>query len=127
MLNPVVSFLLYFVELLISYVVFSYVSERKLGIVIVFAIGLIIYEFGALINLAFNNTVWLNSIYTVFSTFLFAVVCFRIKVRTAAVYAILMIIFSGAFEFATIFAISTVAGAEITDYNSSPALLLMEI
>lgn len=127
MLNTIVSFVLYLFEMLIAYIVFSFASERKRNTFITFLIGFIIFEFGSVINLIGANTIWINSIYTVFSTLIFAVSCFNIKLISAAVYAVLMTIFSGAFEFATIFAVSAIAGAGVKDYNSDVSLLLMEI
>lgn len=112
--------------MLISYIVFSSVSDRKYRMATIFILGLLIFEGGAVINLLFSNTIWINSIYTVVSTYLFAILFFHIKYGLAAVYVVLMSIFSAAFEFATIFAVSVVAGMEIADYSSSQSLLLMQ-
>lgn len=127
MLNAAVSVLLYFFELLVAYIVFSSRGERKRNTVITFAVGLVLFECGALINIVFDNTVWINSIYTLLSTFSFAVICFSIKPAAAAVYTVLMAIFSSSLEFTAIFAVSAIAGAEITDYNFNKSLLLLEI
>lgn len=126
MLGAAVSFLIYFLEMLISYIVFSFASEQKKSVAITFLLGLLIYESGALVNLAASNTVWLNFLYTMVINFVFAVSCFHIKYKAAAVYAVLMNIFSVTFEFATIFSVSAISGMEITGYNSNISLLLME-
>lgn len=112
--------------MLISYIVFSFASERKKSVAITFLLGLLIYESGALVNLAASNTVWLNFLYTMVINFVFAVSCFHIKYKAAAVYAVLMNTFSVAFEFATIFSVSAISGMEMTGYNSNISLLLME-
>ena len=126
MLNYAASFIVYFFEMLISYIVFSYISDKKKPTVIIFIFGLIIFEFGAAINIIFSNTVWINSIYTFTSTLIFAILCFHIRYSVAVVYVILMCIFSAALEFATIFVISALSGASITGYNYDQSLLLME-
>jgi len=126
MLNSPVSFVVYFFDMLISYVVFSFVSERKRTVFVALLIGLLIYGSGALLNLAFANTVWLNFLYAMVLNYAFAISCFHIEIKAASVYAVLINIISVAFEFATIFAFSALTGAEITDYNSNLPLLLME-
>ncbi len=126
MLSFAASSLVYFFEMLISYIVFSSISDRKRHKATVFIIGLVIFEFGAVINTICSNTVWINSIYTVASTFVFAILCFHVRYGAAAIYVILMSIFSAALEFATIFAISALSGVEITGYNLDQSLLLME-
>lgn len=126
MLNIFSSLVVYLIEMLIAYIVFSYVSSRKRPFVIVLLIGIIIFGSGATVNYVFSNTVWLNVIYTVTIIFLFAISCFRINVRTAALYAFLMTVLSLAFEFATIFIISALAGGEVTDYNSDFLILVIE-
>jgi len=126
MSNFTLYFIVYLFEMLISYIVFSTVSERKHNVFTILAIGLLVFEGGAIINILFSNTIWVNSIYTVLSTYLFAVLFFHIKYRSAAVYVILMSIFSAAFEFATIFAVSVVTGMKIADYDSNLSLLLMQ-
>ena len=85
MLNYAASFIVYFFEMLISYIVFSYISDKKKPTVIIFIFGLIIFEFGAAINIIFPNTVWINSIYTFTSTLIFAILCFHIRYSVAVV------------------------------------------
>lgn len=126
MLNTAVSFFIYSLEMLISYIVFSFASDRRRSVPVTFLLGLAIYESGALLNLATANTVWVNFLYTMLINFTFAASCFHIKFRAAIVYAVLMNVFSVTFEFATIFAVSAMAGMKITDYNSNLSLLLME-
>lgn len=126
MLNLVVYAIVYFLEMLISYIVFSTVSDKKKTTFCIFLIGFFIYESGAIINFICHNTIWVNSIYTLSSMFAFAVICFQIKYKSAAVYVILMSIFSAALEFATIFVVSVLAGTDITEYNSNLSLLLIE-
>ena len=126
MLNIFASLAVYMIEMLIAYIVFSYVSVQKRPFVFVLLIGIIIFGSGAAINYIFANTVWLNVLYTVIINFLFAFCCFQIRVRTAALYAFMMTVLSLAFEFATIFIVSALAGGEVTDYNSDFLILVIE-
>lgn len=126
MFNFAVSSLVYFFEMLINYIVFSAFGERKHSAAITLTVGLFLYELGAVINLVGANTIWINSLFFIFSTLLFAVFFFHIPLRPAAVYTVLMNIFVAALEFATIFAVSVFCGVEVTDYKVDQSLLLME-
>ena len=126
MLNFAASSLVYFFELLIAYLVFSCISDKKHSFTFIFLIGFLLYESGALLNLLTANTVWVNFLYTMVLNFCFAISCFHIRFSSAIIYAILMNIFSVSFEFATIFAVSAISGDGITEYNFDLSLLLME-
>ena len=82
-----------------------------------------VFGFGAVVNVLFANTVWINSLYTLFMVFLFAVLCFRIRLRTAAACSVLMGVLSLAFEFVTLFALSALFGTELTAYNDDILVL----
>lgn len=112
--------------MLIAYLVFSCISDKKYNSTFIFLIGFLIYESGALLNLLTANTVWVNFLYTMVLNFCFAISCFHIRFSSAIIYAILMNIFSVSFEFATIFAVSAISGNKITEYNFDQSLLLME-
>ena len=126
MLSLAFSTIVYLIEMLIAYIVFSYTCEKKQRPIIVFLIGAAIFISGAVVNIVFTNTVWLNAVYTLFVIFFFAQLCFEIPTKTAALYAFLMSVFSVAFEFATIFIVSAIAGTRITDYNINLLLLVLE-
>ena len=126
MLNLTASIIVYIIEMLIAYIVFTYIGDRKHSVLLTFLIGAIIFGSGALVNHLFSNTVWINVLFTLLITFLFAVSGFQIKVRPAAVYAALMTVLSLALEFATIFFVSGIAGTGVTDYNSNFLVLVIE-
>jgi len=125
-LNTTVSLIVYFFEMLIAYIVFSFAGERRRSMFITFLLGLVIYESAAVVNLVFNNTIWINFIYVFFTNYLFVRSCFAVSRRKAIVFTVLINIISITIEFATIFAVSALAGAGITDYNTNFSLLLME-
>lgn len=121
-----VSLVIYLIEMLISYIVFSYVSCRKQSAPIVLVIGALIFGSGAVVNNFFSNTVWLNFLYTMIMNYAFAVICFHIRYRTAIVYSVLMNVLSVAFEFTTIFLVSLTSHSELTEYNNDLTVLAVE-
>ena len=126
MLNLSTSLVVYLIEMLIAYIIFSYVSDKKHTNAVILLLGTAIFGSGAVVNYLFSNTVWINVLYTLIINFLFAVVCFQIKVRAAAIYSALMVVLSLAFEFATIFFVSAIADANVTEYNSDFLMLAIE-
>ena len=126
MLSFPVSLVIYLIEMLISYIVFSYVSYRKRSALVVLVIGGLIFGSGSVVNYIFSNTVWLNFLYTMIMNYSFAVICFHIRYRTAIVYSVLMNVLSVAFEFATIFLVSLKTNSELTEYNNDLTVLAVE-
>ena len=125
MLSFSASLIVYLIEMLIAYSVFSVLSERRVPIPAVFLIGAGVFGSGAVVNVLFANTVWINALYTLFMVFLFAVLCFRIRLRTAAACSVLMDVLSLAFEFITLFAVSALFGTDLTAYNEDALVLVI--
>ncbi len=126
MLNTVSSFMIYFLEMLISYIFFSRIADKKLSYLKCIAVGALLFETGAIVNLLFNNTVWINASVFLLINVAFAMLCFRMKMQKVIFYSALLVIFSTALEFATIFIISILFNAEITDYNNDNVLLFID-
>ena len=55
MTNPAIAFSIYFLEMLIAYIFFSRISERKHSVTVSFGIGALIFGIGAAISLFFKN------------------------------------------------------------------------
>lgn len=126
MLNFISAFIVYFLEMLISYVFFSEIADRKMSPTKCTFIGILFFETGAVINLIFANTIWINTSVFLLINITFVLLCFRIKTQKAIFYSALLVIFSTALEFATIFIISVISNSDINDYNSNFYLLLIE-
>ena len=120
------SISVYLLEMLIAYVVFSYLGERRLPLFLCLLDGTALFGSGAAVNLLFSNTVWINGVYSTVITFLFGWLCFRLSLRQALLYALLMDLLSIAFESATIFLVSALRGVEMTRYISDLATLILE-
>ena len=127
MVNSCIPFIIYLFEMLIAYVTLTYISPRRKNAKLTLLIGIILFESGALINLLCSNTIWINSICILCITLIFALICFQLNFRTAALYTVLMTVFLVATEFITIFAVSALTDKGLTDYNSNRSLLLIEV
>ena len=77
MLNPVVSFSIYFLEMLISYLFFSRVSDRKGPPWRILLIGALCFGAASAANLLYANTVWINLISFCLVNLVFGLLCFR--------------------------------------------------
>lgn len=126
MLNPLVSCSVYAFEMLIIYVFFSRISERKITALKTFLIGILLFEAGSGINLLFQNNLWINTAASIAIRFLFCVLCFDVKPVLAACYSVVLVVLNFALELIAVFVISAITGTETIDYNSNLALLILE-
>lgn len=119
--------LTYFMSMLISYSFFSQIGDRKQKEFYCLLIGLLLFESGALVDIVFANTIWLNAIYLALINILFGLWCFRIKLSKIIFYSVLLDIFTGALEFITIFLISVITETESNVYLEKINFLIMDI
>lgn len=127
MLNPVVACLVYFFEMLISYLFFSKVAERRGLPLQCWLIGLLCFDSAAVANLLSDNTVWVNLISFCLANFTFAVLCFHMKPSTAVFYSFILTALMSALEIMVIFVTSVLRGSDATNYNSDVILLVLYI
>ena len=116
-----------FLEMLVSYIFFSQIGERKMHYHLVALIGTIIFETGAFFNIFLSNLVWFNVLYFLIINFLFAVICFKIKISRAFFYSILLDAFSNALEFISIFIISAFTGTKTTEYLNNILFFVLDV
>lgn len=126
MLNPLVSCSVYAFEMLIIYVFFSRISERKTTALKTFLIGILLFEAGSGINLLFQNNLWINTAVSIAIRFLFCVLCFDVKPVLAGCYSVVLVVLNFALELISVLIISAITGTETIDYNSNLALLILE-
>ena len=88
MLNFSGALIVYTVEMLIAYIVFSYIAVRRYCAPIVFLIGSILFTSGALVNMLFSNSPWVNVGYTFLINFSFSSICFHLNFRSAVIYSL---------------------------------------
>ncbi len=126
MLNPLVSCSVYAFEMLIIYVFFSRISERKTTSMKTFLIGILLFEVGSAINLLFQNNLWINTAASITIRILFCILCFDVRPVLAACYSVVLVVLNFALELISVLVISAVTGTETIDYNSNLALLILE-
>ncbi|MBQ3330000.1 MAG: sensor histidine kinase [Ruminococcus sp.] len=126
MLHFIPALSVFLLEMLIAYIAFSYLGERRFSVPLTVLIGAALFASGAAVNLLFANTFWINAFYSAVINFLFAFFCFRLALRPALLYAVLMDLLSIAFESATIFLVSALKGVTMTHYNSDLTTLAIE-
>ena len=127
MLNPVVSLLVYFFEMLISYLFFSRVAERRMSSLNCWLVGILCFESAAAANLLFSNTVWINLISFCAANIIFALCCFHIEPGIAIFYSFILTALMSALEIISIFVISALRETRTTSYNSDVILLALDV
>lgn len=127
MLNPVVSFFVYFLEMLISYLFFSGVTDRRGKPWKVLLLGTLFFEIASMANLFFRNTGWLNLLIFCLVNLIFSKLCFAIKMRTAVFYTLILAALMTALEVVVIFVLSAFWGKNVTEYNDNLPLLILVI
>lgn len=126
MLNPWVSFLVYWAELLIASVYFSGIFERRYAAWKCFLAGLALYSSASALNLVFGNNTTVNLLTSFLVPTFFSLCCYRGTAFQRIFYALIFALVSGALETLTVSLGASITGNALLDYNSSPALLLME-
>lgn len=126
MLTNMIFAVIYFIEMIISYIFFSRVADAKLKFAKCLIIGTALFEVGILINHIFLNPVLWNSLFTVIVNAVFALTCFKIKPQKAFFYSFLLFIFAAAFEFSTAYFISSLTKIDVNAYTDMPMILIIE-
>lgn len=116
----------YFIEMLISYNFFSQMATKKKDEKICILIGTLLFEFGAFIDIVFENIILLNVVCFFLINLLFVIYSFNIKLSRVIFYSIILNVFMTALEFVTIFIISLITKNETTAYINNISILLIE-
>lgn len=117
----------YFLEMLIAYIFFSQIGDKKVKTIYSFVIGTAIFETGALFNIVLSNIVWFNVIYFFIINSVFGVICFKIKVSRTLFYSLILDIISNALEFASIFIISVLTNTQTTEYLDNIVFFILDV
>ena len=122
MTNPAIAFSTYFLEMLIAYIFFSKISERKHSVTISFGIGALIFGIGAAINLLFKNNLLVNSFLMLVMHFLFVLLCFSLKLQSNVFYTVILCVLCAALEVAPILLMSALTGGRPSDHENNMLL-----
>lgn len=126
MLNPVISVIVYFAEMLISYIFFSSTTEKKYASGKFLLIGTALFGAACMANLLFKNNVVVNTATTILANCLFAGICFENKFMLSIFYTFILIAVSAVWEFTAISAVTALTKSHFFDYNNDLELFLLE-
>lgn len=126
MLNPVVSCSVYAVDMIIIYLFFSRIAEKKISTLKCLLFGLILFEVGSALNLTFQNNLLINTLVSITTRIVFGFYCFDIRPFQAVCYSITLVVINFALELVSVLVISTLTNTEPVDYNTNLALLIVE-
>lgn len=117
----------FFVEMLISYIFFNHIGDKKYNLITILLIGTLTFEFGAVINIFWIKNAYINASYSVLANFIFSVVCFRLKKLKAFFYSIMLIAVSTFLEIISVFIISSLTDLYIYDYQTNIIQYVIEV
>lgn len=106
---------------------FNSVSKRKTSLFLIIIAGTFLFELGALINICVISTVWLNVLFSFVVNVIFSVTFFKTKKIRGIFYSLVLVVVSTLIELITIFIISSLTEIYITNYESEPIILTVEI
>ena len=125
MKNPVVSGLVYLFEMLISYLFFSNVSERKKTPVQSFLIGAICFCLCFAVNLLFENNTYLNGLAFLISNLIFALACFQMTWKQSMFYSFCLNVLCAATEFIIIAVMAALTQAGMNSHKEHFSIFLL--
>lgn len=109
MIIKIAYFIVYFIEMLISYIFFNHIGYRKKSAALTLAIGAILFELGAVVSLFNIDSALLNAFFTLAANIVFAIVFFDVKKLQGIFYSFMLVVLSSFLELVSIFTISTFA------------------
>lgn len=127
MTNPAIAFTIYFLEMLIAYVFFSKISERKHSVAVSLGIGTLIFGIGAVISLFFKNDLLVNSLLMLAMHFLFVLSCFFLKLQTNVFFTVILCALCAALEVAPILLMSALTGGRPGDYENNMLIFASDL
>lgn len=106
MQNPAIAALVYLFEMLISYLFFLNISERKRTQLQSFVIGTACFALCYAVNFIFTNNTYLNGLAFLASNLIFSVICFHLSWKQGMFYSFCLNVLCAATEFIIIAVIS---------------------
>ncbi len=126
MLNPVISCGVYFCDMVIIYIFFSRIAEKRGSAFRCVIIGIFLFEIGSVVNLLSCNNIWINTIMSFVVRIIYSLICFRLKRIIAVSYSAILVVLNLATEIIAVLLISALTGSQAMDYNNDYPLLLIE-
>lgn len=126
MLNPICSLCVYITEMVIAYIFFSSIFERRFETIKCIFIGFILFITGSLINLISGNNPVINFFTTILIILLFSVISFRARIIQYCFSTAILVIGNMTLEMAAIAISSSISGSSFLDYNTNILLFIFE-
>ena len=126
MLKLEISIIVYLTEMLISYIFFSSISEKRFGQGICITIGALLFGMGAVINVTFANNIIINAFISIVINLLFSSICFYQKLTVSVFYSVILVVISAVCEFIMISLISALTKTHFFSYNNDFAIFMLE-
>ncbi len=114
----------YVIELFATYTVFSQLGEKKMKTSFCLLTGTELFILAYLANILSANSVWLNIIFYPLVCFLFAVLCFKIKIPKAALWAVLLEFICITLEYVFEAILVIVSNVDISGYRDNDFIAL---
>ena len=127
MLNPIVSSIVYLTEMLVVCVFYSRISENKVSIGKCLLVGFLLFEVASVVNVVFKNNVVINTGTSLVACFLFAVLCFEIRLFSSLFLSLLLVVANFILEILVILMYSSFANGKLAEINYNPMLLLLAV
>ncbi len=119
MLYYTILIVAYVIELFATYIVFSQLGEKRMKTSFCLLAGSGLFILAYLVNVLSTNSVWINIVFYPFVCFLFAVLCFKIKIPKAALWSILLEFICIALEYIFEAILVIVSNADIFSYRDN--------
>lgn len=126
MLNPTISSIVFASEMLIAYIFFSNMFDKRFSIVKCLGFGSLLYILCAAANLLSGNNGIINLATATAINILFSYLCFESGFRHCIFYSVILSAANASIEIAVISAVGALTGSDFLDYNSNFPLFVLE-
>ncbi len=127
MILDVAYIFVFFFEMLVSYLLFNGLGERRYSLISTLLIGTVLFEIGAAINIFGLSIAYINASYSILANFAFSALCFKIKLKRCAFYSVILIAISTFLEVTSVLIISSVSNRYVSDFENNPIQLVIEV
>lgn len=126
MLNPIISSIVFASEMLIAYIFFSNMFEKRSPIAKCLGIGSMLYVCCAAANLLSGNNGIVNLVTATIINILFCYICFECGIRHSIFYSVILSAVNASIEIAVITTVGALTGSDFLDYNNNFSLFILE-
>lgn len=127
MLNPFIASAVYLYELMVAWLFFSSLAEKRRPMATALLLGFVLFESGAVLNLVMDNNVPVNAATMILMHLAFGYFCFQMKLRNCLFYCALLCAVNASMEVVSVLLISALTGSEVKGYNNDILLLTVEV